>query len=168
RGWRHYGVVAIGPATDDEAAAIVAALQAGEVDVVVAGYWAIVAFECEKPTSEGQAWLLEHPRVGPIDLACPANDRAVAESVLAALGFRLSEDGDRNLRFENDRDSAVNLSLFKRARDGGRVYAGGGITGEDWYYPPECVTTGRLGCVVVRTEGPDGLDRTRAALQSDL
>jgi hypothetical protein len=57
--------VAIGPATDDEAAAIVAALQAGEVDVVVAGYWAIVAFEGEKPTSEGQAWLLKHPRVGP-------------------------------------------------------------------------------------------------------
>jgi hypothetical protein len=168
RGCEAVAVVTIGPSTIEEAGAVVRALYAGTVDVVVAGYWAIVAFETEYPSPEGQAWLVKHPLVGPIDLACPTQDRAAAEMVLAALGFRLREETERELRLENDRNCVVHIWLFRRASDGGRIYPGGGPAGEDWYYPPECVTTGRLGSVLVRTEGPEGLARTRTALPSDL
>lgn len=146
---------------------VVSALLDAAVDVVVAGHWAIAAFEAQHPSPEGQAWLLKHPPAGAIDLACPEEHRATAQSVFEALGFRLHQESEEILRFEDARNHAVNLSLFRRARDGGRVYPKGGLAREDWYYPPECVTSGRLGTVHVRTEGPNGLERTRAAQACD-
>jgi hypothetical protein len=131
------------------------------------GLWAIAAYYVENPSVEGQEWLMKHPPGGAIDLACPEQDRAAAESVLEALGFRLRKVSEE-LRFEDARSYGVNLWLFRRARDGGRIYPKGGLVGEDWYYPPECITNGRLGSVHVRTEGPDGLDRTRAAQACDV
>jgi len=154
--------------TVEEAAAIVSALHAEAVDVVVAGHWSIAAYDAEHPSPETQEWLTKHPPSAMIDLACPEKDRAAAESALSALGFSLRDETERSLRFEDARTFVVTLSLFRLARDGGRVYPKGGIAGEDWYYPPECVTSGRLGSVPVRTEGPDGLERTRVVQACDL
>ena len=159
--------MAMGPNTDEEAGAIVSALHEGGVDVVVAGHWSITAFNAENPSPETQAWLEEHSPAGAIDLACPGQDRTAAKSVFRVLGYSLREESDRALRFEDARFYVVNLTLFRWARDSGRIYSESGLAGEDWYYPPESITNGRLGSVRVRTDGPDGLDKARAALASD-
>ena len=152
-----------GPKTPEQAGGIVKALQEGAIEIIVAGHWSIEAFEAAHPSKETEAWLEKHRPAGPLDLACPVEDRERVEAALAALDFARRDEFDGSFRFEDRRGCIVNLTCFRRARDGGRIYPKLGLRGEDWYYPPECVVQGRLGSVPVKTEGPDGIDRARAA-----
>jgi hypothetical protein len=159
--------MAKGPHAGEKFGEIVFALHQSGVEVVVGGHWSIAAFDAEHPLLETQTWLKENPPVGFLDIACPEQHRAAAESVLMMLGFRLQEKSPEEMHFEDSTEHAVRVSLFRPARDGGRIYPQGGPDGEDWYFRPECVTSGRLGSVPVRTEGPEGLEKARAALSSD-
>jgi len=160
--------MAYGPHTGEEFAEIIISLHQVGVDVVIAGQWSIAAFEAEHPLSETQDWLEENPPVSRrLDITCSKQNQASVESVLLMLGFRIQEKSPEEMLFEDSRGYSVSIMLFRPARDGGRIYSQLGPDGEDWYYPPECVTNGRLGSVPVRTEGPEGIDKARAALSSD-
>jgi len=153
----------VSPKTPEEAGGIVKALQEGAIEIIVAGHWSIEAFGATHPSKETQAWLEKHPPAGPLDLACPVEDRERVEAALAALGFALRDEFDGSFRFEGSRGCIVNVTCFRRARDGGRIYPKLGLRGEDWYYPPGVRCSGSVRLGALKTEGRDGIDRARAA-----
>ncbi len=156
-----------GPKTPDDAGAIVQALTGRGVKVIVAGHWAIEAFSAHNPSAEARAWLKEHTAMGPLDLACPFDDRALAETALAVLGFVFRGQIDGSSHFDNDQEVTVRVDYFRPSRDGGRIYPKLGPDGKDWYYPPETVCIGRLGALKVYTEAPIERVKPREARADD-